>query len=239
MSGLLVENIKRNVQISSDVTPLTYSHKIEHDFKVNNALVPMGNENESFSVWHRGDSVSRIQDIGLFQAFYNAPISMGKRLYDQSAVLQVSEYVFDTRPAVSSGLGLQLFNAAGVETYNSEKPLLSIIDSVSINVADGYNKEVKKDSIDSTLFVDRTRWAKTYAGYSKLGILFKNVPGGISKTSSIYQIWAYFYNFRTAGNLVELEYRPEYWSYSQTSSVIDLDLNLKLEFFVIDLSNVA
>lgn len=239
MSGLLVENSNRNVQISSDVTPLTYSHKIEHDFKANNTLVPMGNENESFSVWHRGDGVSRIQDIGLFQASYNSPISIGKRRYDQSAVLQVSEYVFDTRPAVSSGLGLQLFNALGVETYNSEKPLLSIIDSVSIHVADGYNKEVKRDSTTGELYVDRTRWAKTYAGYTKLGILFKNVPGGISKTSSFYQIWAYFYNFRTSGNLVELEYRPEYWSSSQTSQVIELDQNLKLEFFVIDLSNVA
>lgn len=239
MSGLLVENSNRNVQISSDVTPLTYSHKIEHDFKVNNVLVPMGNENESFSVWHRGDSVSRIHDIGLFQAFYNSPISIGKRRYDQSAILQVSEYVFDTRPAVSSRLGLQLFNASGVETYNSEKPLLSIIDSVSIHVADGYNKEVKRDSTTGELYVDRTRWAKTYAGYTKLGILFKNVPGGISKTSNIYQIWAYFYNFRTAGNVVELEYRPEYWSSSQTSQVIELDQNLKLEFFVIDLSNVA
>lgn len=239
MNGLLVENNKRNVQISSDVTPLTYSHKIDHDFKVNNTLLPMGNENGTFTVWHRGDAASRIQDIGIFQATYSSPIYVGRRLYEFSDILQVTKYVFTTTPSASSGLGLQMFNELGVETYNSEKPLLSIIDSISINVADGYDKPVTQNQADGTLQIERTRWAKTYTGYSKLGILFKNVPAGVSKTKSIYQVWAYFYNFRTSGSVVELEYHPAFWSYMQNSQVIALDLNLKLEFFVVDLSNVV
>lgn len=239
MSGLQVNNDKNNLLISSDVTPLTYKKSISRDFKVSTELIPLSSEDGSFTVWHRGDTSSRIQDIGIFQAFYSSPTYISKRIYDQSSALPITQYIFSSKPSASSGFGLQMFNSSGFETYNSEKPLLSIIDKVSINVADGYNKEVKKDSIEGTLFVDRTRWAKSYVGYSKLGIMFTNVPAGISKTSSFYQIWAYFYNFRTAGNLIEIEYRPEYWSYSQTSAVIELDLNLKFEFFVIDLSNVS
>lgn len=238
MNGLLVNNDKNNLLISSDVTPLTYSHKLSRDFKVNKEEIPISSEDGSFVVWHRGDTASRIQDIGIYQAFFSSPTYVGKRVYDQSAALPIEQYIFKAKPTQSSGSGLQMFNAQGVETFNSEKPLLSIIDRVSINVADAYEKPIKQD-FDGTLFMDRTLWSKNYPNYSKLGILFTNAPAGVAKTNSIYQIWAYFYNFRTAGSLIELAYRAEYWSYSQSSAVIELDLNLKLEFFVIDLSNVA
>lgn len=238
MNGLLVKNDKGNVQISSDVTPLSSSHMISRDFKVDDSLLPLANEDGTFSVWHRPDATSRLEDIGIFQAFYDSPIYMAKRRSDQSDILQVEKYVFTPKPAASSRAGLQMFNASGIETFNSDQPLLSIIDKVSINVVDAYDKDIKRDSYTGNLWMDRTFWLKDYPGYSKLGLLFTNVPGGIAKTKDFYQIWAYFYNFRTAGSLVEFAYRAEYWSWSGSSAVIELDLDLKLEFFVVDLSNV-
>lgn len=239
MSGLFAANDKGNVLISSDTESLTFSHIIHHDFYQNNVSVPLGNEDGTFSVWYRGDTTSLLYRIGIFQAMYSSPMYVGRYQGNvQPQNTEVDQYIFTSNPTPSSGLGLQLFNANGVETYNSEKALLSIIDKVSIRVADSYDKPVKRNS-DGSLYIDATYWSKSYTGYTKLGLLFTNAPGGVAKTSSIYQVWAYEYNFRTAGNKIELEYRPAYFSYSQSSAVIDLDTELRLEFFVIDLSNVA
>lgn len=239
MNGLLINNDANNVLISSDVTPLTYDKKILHDFTANgNLKVPVSNTDGSISVWNRAGTDSSIIYIGMYHDFYGSPTYMGKRRFSNGSDLQVTEYKFRPSPPASSGYGLQLFDADGNETYNSEKPLLNIIDKVNIRVADGYNKEIKYDQYEGYYWVDRSTWSKNYPGVTKLGIMFNNVPAGISKTSSLYQIWAYFYFFRTVGSRVELEYRPEYWSSSQSSAVIELDLELELEFFVIDLSNI-
>ena len=238
MSGLFVANDKRNVQISSDVTPLSYKQTIIHDYTTARLVLPVGNEDGTFNVWHRGEATNPIHHIGLFQAGYSAPIFMGKHVGTTSSTLLVEQHIFSSKPVISSGVGLQMFNANGIETYNSEKPLLSIIDKISLRPEDAYRKTVRKD-FDGTLIMDRTLWEKTYPGYTKLGLLFTNVPGGIFKEPAYYQIWSYAYNFRTAGNTINIAFRAEYFSWSGTSASIPMDDELKFEFFVVDLSNIV
>jgi len=235
MTGLLVENDKRNVQISSDVKQLMRSRLVHHDFNENNVSVPIGNEDGTFSVWHRSDTTNKYSDIGVFSRTTGATF-LGKRKYVNGDGLKVDQHIFSSIPPPSSGVGLQMFDENGVETFNSDNPLLSIIDKVSIHVEDAYEKEWREGS-DGTLYQDRTKWSKTYPGYSKLGILFANVPAGIYKSPNYYQIDAYAYNFMTVGNVVELWYRAEYFFWSGSSATITPNWDSELEFFVIDLSN--
>lgn len=243
MSGLMVENDKGNLLISSDTIPLTYSNTIVYDFgylsEYFKGEIPIGSEDGNFSVWHRSHPVGdELHRIGIYPPDFSGSMYLG-RLWDNNRLYhRVEQHIFKAQPPPSSGVGLQLFDADGVEVYNSEKPILSVIDKVSLRVADSYNAELKRN-FDGDLYFEPTLWSKKYAGYSKLGLLFTSVPAGISKTSSIYQVWAYNYNFMTIGDTVSLRYRPAYFFWSGSSAVIELDLELRLEFLVIDLSNVA
>ena len=243
MSGLFVANDKNNVLISSETAALTYSHVDVYNYSYLDGYfdepLPLSSNDGSFSVWHRGDPAdNELYRIGIFQPMYGTPMYLGRYRNNNRLVHIVERYTFTATPPTSSGVGLQLFDALGKEVYNSEKPLLSVIDKVSLRVADSYDKELKQN-FDGNLYFDPTLWSKTYPGYEKLGLLFTNVPGGVSKTSSFYQIWAYEYNFMTLGDTINLRYRPAYFSWSGTSAVIELDTELRFEFLVIDLSNVA
>lgn len=237
MSGLWANNDRGNVLISSDANQITYSHTMLHDFNVSNTDVMLGREDGTFSVWSRTDTVSVLHNIGIVQAGLGGRTIMGKHSGISSPDLKVYEHIFTSKPSTSSGVGLQLFNASGIEVFNSDKPLLSIIDKITIDPEVAYRKEFR--NANGVLVQDRTFWEKSYPNHSNLGLMFTNVPAGIMKEAAYYQIFGYAYNFRTSGNTINIAFRSEYAFWSGTSRVITLDESVRFEFFVIDLSNVA
>ena len=229
--GLEIYNDNNSLLLSSDTIPILYQQKVVSRVTSNvNSKVLLSKKDGVLSVYYFDckNDVNRISDYGVFSPFgagdnyYILPDKMGA-----SEHIDVEEYQFKAQIKYSCNAGLQLFNASGVEVYNSNHVPLTIVDKVSIDVSNSWYPMSTKS------------WGKIYTGRTKLGFLFTNIPAGITKSKTYSGVYAYDYRpYCDNEGFISISYTPTIWTYSYSSAEIPIDRSLRLEFFVVDLSGL-
>lgn len=229
-AGLQIFNDNKSLLLSSDTVPIVFQQKVVNKLTTNtSSKIPLSKNNDILSVYYfdSGGDNSRMKEYGIF-----APFGAGNNFFilpDKmtAAGITVEEYQFKASLKNTANHGLQLFDGAGREIYNSNNIPISIIDKVSINVSNSWTPKTVKT------------WSGFYPN-KKVGFLFTNVPMGITKSSSMAEIWAYDYRPYTDNTgMAILTYTPTVWSYSYSSASIPIDYSLRLEFFIIDVSMLS
>lgn len=228
-AGLQIFNDNKSLLLSSDAVPIVYQQKIISKLTTNVASSIPLSKNGMLSAYYfnSGGDSGRIKEYGVF-----APFGASNNFFilpDKMTAtgIMVEEYQFKASLKNTANHGLQLFDATGKEIYNSNNIPISILDKVSINVADSWNPLSVKS------------WSAYYTG-KKVGFLFTNIPMGITKSNSMPQIWAYDYRpYTDDTGMAMLLYTPTVWSYSYSSASIPIDYSLRLEFFIVDVSMLS
>lgn len=229
--GLEIYNDTNSLLLSSDTVPILYQQKVVSRVTSNvNSKVLLSKKDGILSAYYFdcGNDVNRISDYGVFSPFgagdnyFILPDKMGASEY-----VDVEEYQFKAQIKYPCNAGLQLFDANGTEVYNSNHVPLTIVDKVSIDVSNSwYPKSVQF-------------WSNIYTGRTKLGFLFTNIPAGITKSSTYSGVYAYDYRpYSDNEGYISITYTPTIWTYSYSNANIPIDRSLRLEFFVVDLSDL-
>lgn len=229
--GLEIYNDTNSLLLSSDTVPILYQQKVVSRVTSNvNSKVLLSKKDGILSAYYFdcGNDVNRISDYGVFSPFgagdnyFILPDKMGASEY-----VDVEEYQFKAQIKYPCNAGLQLFDANGTEVYNSNHVPLTIVDKVSIDVSNSwYPKSVQF-------------WSNIYTGRTKLGFLFTNIPAGITKSSTYSGVYAYDYRpYSDNEGYISITYTPTIWTYSYSKAEIPIDRSLRLEFFVVDLSDL-
>ena len=231
VQGLEIYNDTNSLLLSSDTVPILFQQKIVSKLTNNiNSKIMLSKKDGILSVYYFNcnNDVSRISDYGVFSPlgagdnYYILPDKMGASEY-----IDVEEYQFKAQIKHPCNAGLQIFNASGLEVYNSNHVPLTIVDKVSIDVSKSWYPMSTKI------------WSNSYPNRTKLGFLFTNIPAGITKSKTYSGVYAYDYRpYCDNKGYISLAYSPTIWTYSYSSAEIPIDTSLRLEFFVIDLSNI-
>lgn len=234
-SGMEFFNDGNSVILSTEVTPVCLHQKINHTLTPSlSSAIPLHTEDGYLSVFYVDNPASSFMDYGFF-----SPAGVDGRYYilpdrlPSGQTIAVEEYKFKLGLSNSANQGLQLFDSNGVETYNSNNLPLNILGHYSINVSDCW----LKNSNGQFTGQYTNEFVQGYWAGKKIGILFTNMPTGIIKFS--HQNGVYAYDIRVAMNdgVLTLMYWVTQWLVSFSSQSIPIDESVKLEFFIVDITN--
>jgi len=232
-SGLEFFNDTQSVILSTEVKPVCLHEKINHTLTRNNAI-PLHVDDGFLSVFYVANPPENFYDYGYFSPagsdgqYYILPDQLGS-----GETIPVEEYKFKLGISNAASTGLQLFDSQGIETYNSNNKPINILAKYSINVSDCWLKDSNGEFTGqyTNKFVNAS-WPN-----KKIGILFTNMPTGIIKFS--YQRGVYAYDIRismTDGYLTIMYWVQEFLT-SFSSASFPVDESIKLELFVIDITD--
>lgn len=234
-SGMEFFNNGNSVILSTEVTPVCLHQKINHTLTPNlSTAIPLHTEDGYLSVFYVDNPASSFMDYG----FFSPAVSDGRyyilpdRLPSGQSIA-IEEYKFKLGISEPATQGLQLFDSNGVETYNSNNKLLNILGHYSANVSDCW----LKNSNGQFTGQYTNKFISDYWAGKKIGILFTNMPTGIIKFSHQSGIYAYDIRVAMQDGVLTLMYWVTQWLVSFSNKSIPVDESVKLEFFIVDLTN--
>jgi len=232
-SGLEFFNDTHSVILSTEVEPLCLHEKINHSLTRDNAI-PLHVDDGFLSVFHVANPPENFYDYGYWSPagsdgkYYILPDELGS-----GETIPIEEYKFKLGISNTANSGLQLFNSQGVETYNSNNRPINILARYSINVSDCW---LKNSSGQFTGQYTKKFVNGSWSG-KKIGILFTNMPSGIIKFSNSRTVYAYDTRISMTDGSLTLMYWVDQWLVSFSSAYLPVDESVRLEFFVIDITD--
>lgn len=234
-SGMEFFNDGNSVILSTEVTPVCLHQKINHILTPSvSSAIPLHTDDGYLSVFYVDNPASTFMDYGFF-----SPAGADGRYYilpdrlPTGQTIAVEEYKFKLGLSNPANQGLQLFDSNGGETYNSNNLPLNILGHYSINITDCWLKNSNGQFTGqyTNKFVSDVWLGK------KIGILFTNMPTGIIKFSHQAGVYAYDIRVSMVDGVLTLMYWVIQWLVSFSSQSIPVDESVKLEFFIVDITN--
>ncbi|WP_372810046.1 hypothetical protein [Pseudoalteromonas nigrifaciens] len=234
-SGLEFFNDDNSVILSTEVTPVCLHEQIDHTLTTSlSSSIPLHEDDGYLSVFYIDNPPENFYDYGFF-----SPAGTDGRYYilpdnlSSGETIAIKEYKFKLGLSKSANQGLQLFNANGDETYNSNNLPINILERYSIKVSDCW---LKNSSGQFTGQYTNKFVSGAWSG-KKIGILFTNMPTGIIKFSNSANVYAYDIRASMKDGTLVLMYWVDVWLQSFSSVSIPIDESVRLDFFIVDLTN--
>ncbi|MDO5652170.1 MAG: hypothetical protein Q4G13_08590 [Moraxella sp.] len=236
-SGIQLFNDNSSIVLATDTMPLCFHNKITHRLTKNNAsIISLHKDDGYLSAYHIvNDDGSRFMDYGLFSPFGadGSYYFIADRMAANAHVM-IEEYRFKLGLKHQARMGLQLFDVNGNETYNSNNKPINILAKHSIDVSDCW---LKNDNGQFTGMY-RGSFATHNEISKKTAVLFTNIPTGLIKFSHHRAIYMYDIRLLTTEGTFMLYVRPEWWIANFTNAHFPVDINARLEYFVVDITNL-
>lgn len=235
--GLQSVNDSDNVLLSSEVTPVCLHSKTSKSLTTNfNTAIPVHPGDGYLTAFHVVNDSAQFYDFGVFSPFGTMGkyyiLGDGNRMA-ASKTINVDIYKYKLGIVNNATTGMRLFNASGVETYNTNNKPINILSQVSIDISDCWIKDASGNYTGQ--YTNKIIQGNWYG--KKIAILFTTMPSGFIKFSNSRSVYTYDIRFNMTDGILTMVYWVGNWTTSFSSAHHPPDPSVKLKFFIIDVTD--